>query len=51
MGSALFGQAAPDAFGTFELAFFTLFRITAGECPPSPTAPASLGIAEDSEEC
>ena len=33
VGSALFGQAAPEAFGAFDLAFFTLFRITAGEYP------------------
>ena len=31
MGSALFWQAAPDSFGAFDLAFFTLFRITAGK--------------------
>ena len=31
MAVSLFGAAAPDAFATFDLAFFTLLFVTAGE--------------------
>ena len=40
LGVTFFGDASPDSFGAFDLAFITMFRVAGGEPWPWETLPA-----------